>query len=56
LAVGVLLDVATVRGDDDEVCLGGIVVGEPLDQLPGISSTAAARFATDWGRRPSRLT
>ena len=49
LLVGVLLDVATVGGDGDEVRLGTVVV-QPLDQLTGISGV---RRRTGPDRRPS---
>jgi hypothetical protein len=39
----VLLDVATVGGDGDEVRLGAIVV-QPLDQLAGISGVLVAQI------------
>ena len=46
LLVGVLFDVATVRGDGDEVGLGAIVV-EPLDQFAGIAGVLVAQLLID---------
>ena len=46
LLVGVLLDVATVGGDDDEVRLGAVVV-QPLDQLTGISGVLVGQVRID---------
>ena len=46
LFVGVLFDVATVRGDGDEVGLGAIVV-EPLDQFAGIAGVVVAQLLID---------
>ena len=46
LLVGVLLDVATVGGDGDEVRLRAVVV-QPLDQLTGISGLLVAQVRID---------
>ena len=46
LAVGVLLDVAAVGGDGDEVPLDA-VVGQPLDQLTGIPGVVVAQVRID---------